>query len=107
MDVDGIGPIPSLLAEQREAAPDDLQHYFLTFEDYWEKKLWHELTNILIDFFEDPSSAPQRLPLFDKFVMSFADKINQLKLVTLGQSAASQLTCTSHPASPSPSPKSI
>lgn len=87
MDVDTI---PNLLGDQRDAAPDELQHYFLQFEDFWERKLWHELTEALIEYFNQPQSAPQRIPLYDTFIKSFADKINQLKLVTIGLSAASQ-----------------
>lgn len=82
--------IPDYLAEQRDAAPDDLQPFFLNFEDYWERKLWHELTNTLIEYYSHPQSALQRINLFNTFVRTFADKINQLKLVTLGLSAASQ-----------------
>lgn len=84
-------PIPQLLADQRDNAPDDLAHYFLTFEDYWEKKLWHELTELLLEFFRNQQSASQRLPLYRTFIKSFADKINQLNLVSLGLSAASQI----------------
>ena len=87
MDVDTI---PNHLAEQRDAAPDDLQHYFLQFEDYWERKLWHELTDSLIEFYGLPASAPQRIPLYNTFIKNFADKVNKLKLVTLGLSAATQ-----------------
>lgn len=87
MDVDTI---PNLLADQRDSAPDDLQHYYLSFEDFWERKLWHELTDVLVDFFQQEQSASQRLPLYNTFIKSFADKINQLKLVTLGLSTASQ-----------------
>lgn len=83
--------IPELLATQRDAAPDDIQHYFLTFEDYWERKLWHELTNTLLEFYALPESASQRIPLYDQFIKQFAEKINQLKLVTLGMSAANQI----------------
>lgn len=72
------------LATQRDAAPDSLQHYFLSFEDYWERKLWHELTDILLHFYQEPDSTAQRLELYDKFIQGFADKINQLKLVRLG-----------------------
>ena len=88
MDVDTI---PTLLSDQRDNAPDELQHYFLTFEDCWERKLWHELTDVLVEFFQQDQSASQRLPLFNTFIKSFADKINQLKLVTLGLSTASQV----------------
>lgn len=78
------------LQSQRDAAPADLQHYFLTFEDYWERKLWHELTNVLVEFFNKPESASQRIPLFKTFISSFSEKINQLRLVIIGLSAASQ-----------------
>nr|POE98290.1 putative 26s proteasome regulatory subunit rpn9 [Quercus suber] len=82
--------IPDFLQEQRDDAPDEVQHYFLSFEDYWERKLWHELTDILVTYYNDPQSASRRISLFNNFVKSFADKINQLKLVQIGLQAASQ-----------------
>jgi hypothetical protein len=82
--------IGDFLQDQRDEAPDDLQHYFLSFEDSWERKLWHELTNQLVKFYAEPESASQRIPIYNNFVKSFADKINQLKLVTIGLSTASQ-----------------
>jgi 26S proteasome regulatory subunit N9 len=85
-----IDTIPEFLAEQRDAAPADLQHLFLSFEDLWERKLWHQLTDTLIEFFNHKESARQRLPFYKTFILTFADKINQLKLVTLALSAASQ-----------------
>lgn len=93
MDVDTI---PNFLADQRDNAPDDFQHYFLTFEDYWERKLWHELTNLLVEFFQQEQSAKQRISIYNTFIKSFADKINQLKLVRLGLSTASQVSCEYH-----------
>lgn len=85
-----IDTIPDFLAEQRDVAPSDLQHLFISFEDLWERKLWHQLTDTLIEFFNNKESAPQRLPVYRTFILTFADKINQLKLVTLALSAASQ-----------------
>ncbi|KAI9684052.1 MAG: 26S proteasome regulatory subunit [Bathelium mastoideum] len=85
MDIDTI---PNHLAEQRESAPEDLQHYFLDFESFWERKLWHELTDLLVEYFNNPQSGPQRIPLFETFIKSFAEKINKLKLVALGLRAA-------------------
>ncbi|KAL1988388.1 hypothetical protein VTN96DRAFT_10071 [Rasamsonia emersonii] len=82
--------IPDFLAEQRDQAPPEAQGLFLNFEDYWERKLWHQLTDALIDFFRMPESAPQRLPIFKSFILSFADRINQLKFVSLGLMASTQ-----------------
>ncbi|OAX83141.1 hypothetical protein ACJ72_02501 [Emergomyces africanus] len=82
--------IPDFLAEQREEALSESHESFLAFEDFWERKLWHQLTNALIEFFCLPESAPQRLAIFKNFILSFADKINQLKFVTLGLMASTQ-----------------
>lgn len=87
MDLDTI---PNFLAEQRDAAPPDLQHLFMSFEDFWERRLWHQLTDVLLEFFKSPESGPQRIAVYKSFILSFADKINQLKLVTLGLNTASQ-----------------
>lgn len=82
--------ISNFLSEQRESAPEDLQQSFLTIEDFWDRKLWHQLTGVLVDYFHNPDSASQRLPLFRHFILSFSEKINQLKFVYLGLLAATQ-----------------
>lgn len=82
--------ISDFLADQLQRAPEPCQPFFLSFEDYWERKLWHQLTDALIEFFRLPESAPQRLPIFNTFVLSFADRINQLKFVSLGLMASTQ-----------------
>ncbi len=87
MDIDQI---PDFLAEQRDAAPEELQQHFMSFEDFWERKLWHQLTDVLVQYFNHAASGPQRIAIYKRFVLSFADKINQLQLVTLGLSAATQ-----------------
>ena len=86
--------ISDFLQTQRDSAPDDLQHYFLTFEDYWERKLWHELTDILVTYYNEPQSAAQRIQIYNNFIKSFADKINQLKLVIVGLKSAEQCQST-------------
>ncbi|KAF2459300.1 hypothetical protein BDY21DRAFT_337894 [Lineolata rhizophorae] len=80
--------IPDFLAAQRESAADDEQAVFLQLEDLWERKLWHELTEVLVEFFESDASAPHRIPLYEHFIANFAGKINQLRLVQLGLRAS-------------------
>ncbi|KAL7892814.1 uncharacterized protein TrAtP1_008032 [Trichoderma atroviride] len=82
--------ISDFLAEQRDAAPEELQPLILNFEDFWERKLWHQLTDALVEFFNDDGSAPQRLAFYNVFILKFADKINKLKLVMLALKAATQ-----------------
>jgi 26S proteasome regulatory subunit N9 len=82
--------IPDFLAEQRDEAPEELQPLVLDFENFWERKLWHQLTDALVTFFNHEDSAPQRLAFYKVFILKFADKINQLKLVDLALKAAEQ-----------------
>jgi hypothetical protein len=86
--------ISDFLAAQRDEAPEDLQPIILEFEDLWERKLWHQLTNALTTFFNHPESKPLRLQFYKVFVSKFADKINQLKLVNLALKAAMQCAGT-------------
>ncbi|KAJ9658581.1 26S proteasome regulatory subunit [Neophaeococcomyces mojaviensis] len=83
--------ISDFLTEQRDEAAAEVQPVFLDFEDFWERKLWHQLTEKLLEYFTSKESAEQRLALYNKFILSFADKINQLKLVKLALSAATQI----------------
>lgn len=85
-----VDTIPDFLVETAGEAHSDLQPAFLEFEDLWERKLWHQLTDALVSFFNHKESAPQRLPMYNKFILTFADKINQLKLVTLALSSSLQ-----------------
>lgn len=91
--------IPDFLAEQQAQGTPEAQTYFLTFEDFWERKLWHQLTDSLVEFFRLKESAPQRLAIFKAFVLSFADRINQLKFVSLGLMASTECSgeCTGGP----------
>ncbi|KAI0895065.1 hypothetical protein F4806DRAFT_469806 [Annulohypoxylon nitens] len=85
-----VDTIADFLADQREETPDELQFLIIQFENLWERKLWHQLTDALIEFFANPKSEPQRLNFYKVFILKFADKINQLKLVDLGLKAATQ-----------------
>ncbi|KOS23447.1 putative 26S proteasome regulatory subunit rpn9 [Escovopsis weberi] len=82
--------IPDFLADQRDKAPEELQTLILDFENFWERKLWHQLTDSLVQFFDHDGSAPQRLAFYKVFILKFADKINKLKLVVLALKAATQ-----------------
>lgn len=72
-----------------EISPD-LQTETLQLQDQYEKKLWHELTETLVTIFNHPDSGRFRMAIYNQFVLQFADKINQLKLVDLALKAATQ-----------------
>ena len=73
-----------LLSELRANAPEEFQQTLIDIEDNWERKLWHQLTDVLVNFFSNPASAPVRKMLFLEFISTFAEKINQLRYVYLG-----------------------
>ena len=73
-----------LLSDLRSNAPEEFQQTLIDIEDNWERKLWHQLTDVLVNFFSNPETAPVRKGLFQNFISTFADKINQLKYVYLG-----------------------
>lgn len=83
--------ISNFLTELRDEASADVQPVFLDFEDLWERKLWHQLTEKLLEFFSSKESNGLRLPVYNKFILSFADKINPLKLVKLALNAAFEI----------------
>lgn len=80
--------LSDFLEDQRDAAPAELHALFYEIENQWERKLWHQLSDSLLVLFDDDASKPQRLPLFNKFISKFGDKINQLKFVNLALKAA-------------------
>ncbi|KAK9454777.1 hypothetical protein V1511DRAFT_500945 [Dipodascopsis uninucleata] len=90
MDIDH--DVPTILSTLREEAPADLAGAFYSMEDLWERRLWHQLTDLLVEFFKNPESAPLRMRVYTQFVGCFESRINQLKLVLLGLSTAE--TCT-------------
>ncbi|KAK9369228.1 hypothetical protein V1509DRAFT_620113 [Lipomyces kononenkoae] len=82
MDIDH--DVPTILSVLRTEASSELAGDFYTMEDLWERRLWHQLTDVLVQFFQNPDSVPLRTRVYTQFVGTFASKINQLKLVSLG-----------------------
>ncbi|RXW22104.1 hypothetical protein EST38_g3730 [Candolleomyces aberdarensis] len=66
------------------ATPAELHPYFESFRNLYSRKLWHQLTKKLFQFFDQPSARPYRVDVFERFVRDFESKINQLRLVEMG-----------------------
>ncbi|CAG8522221.1 15675_t:CDS:2 [Funneliformis caledonium] len=88
MDLDQ-SPIETL-NELRKQCPPELQEYLNTFEDNYDRKLWHQLTIKIEEFFSIPISSPFQVPLFQHFISDWENKMNKLKLVSLGLSVVKQ-----------------
>ncbi|CAA7263988.1 unnamed protein product [Cyclocybe aegerita] len=66
------------------ATPAELHPLFESFRTLYTRKLWHQLTKKLFEFFNHPLSPPYRVDVFERFVRDFEGKINQLRLAEMG-----------------------
>jgi len=73
--------IPGILSTLRSESDPNLAPLFYSFEDLYQRKLWHQLTGALDEFYKNPASTPVKLRLYTNFISNFKYKINQLKLV--------------------------
>ncbi|KAK9133833.1 hypothetical protein Scep_013361 [Stephania cephalantha] len=72
---------PGFLEEQRDAHPD-LAEWYDSLLDLYHKKLWHQLTAKLEQFFALPElqTGDALIQLYHNFIADFETKINLLKL---------------------------
>ncbi|OBZ85168.1 putative 26S proteasome regulatory subunit rpn9 [Choanephora cucurbitarum] len=84
--------VVNFLSQEKQKVPSQLQHYYSSFENLYERKLWHQLTQLILDLFKEPESAPFQVRLFQSFVAEWEDKINKLSLVTIALQAAKQFS---------------
>ncbi|OCH87179.1 PCI-domain-containing protein [Obba rivulosa] len=71
--------------------PAELHPFFESFRTLYSRKLWHQLTLKLFEFFDHPLSRPYRVDVFDKFVRDFEARLNQLRLVEMGVKVALEI----------------
>ena len=97
--------------------PQELHPFFESFQTLYSRKyviqllqtrsksltpymcrLWHQLTNKLLEFFDFEPSKPYRVDVFNKFVRDFEAKLNQLRLVEMGVKVSKEIDseCRSH-----------
>jgi 26S proteasome regulatory subunit N9 len=76
--------IRAFLQSQADAFPD-LAEKYQEFGVLQSKKLWHELTQALLSFVENPANArgDNFVRLYDEFIRRFETKMNQLDLVKI------------------------
>lgn len=89
MDLDNTDA-STVLATLRSESPDELAGLFYEMEDQWDRKLWHQLTQTLKQFYSHEQSVNLRYRVFTQFISSFEKKINQLAYVQFGHEAAKQ-----------------
>ncbi|KAJ1950241.1 26S proteasome regulatory subunit [Linderina pennispora] len=88
MEVDN--PVYAYLHKQQNEAPGEMSRYFSEFEDLYERKLWHQLTQQVEKFINIPEAAPYRIDLYNNFVRDWQKNMNKVKLVLFALAAARQ-----------------
>ncbi|KAH3681692.1 hypothetical protein WICPIJ_007337 [Wickerhamomyces pijperi] len=73
--------VPGILTTLRTESDAQLAPLFYSFEDLYGRKLWHQLTKVVDEFYKTPLSKPVRIRLYNNFITLFKYKINPLKLV--------------------------
>lgn len=82
MDVDN--DVSTVLAQLRlELESSDLIQVIYQLEDYYERKLWNQLTLALEELYQNPESqvGTLRQQIFSLFLSQFQNKLNQIKIV--------------------------
>ncbi|KAF5329471.1 hypothetical protein D9619_009297 [Psilocybe cf. subviscida] len=70
------------------STPPVLHPFFEAFRTQYTRKLWHQITKKLDEFFDHPAAQPYRLEVFHSFVRDFESKLNQLRLAEMGVKVA-------------------
>ncbi|RDB18179.1 putative 26S proteasome regulatory subunit rpn9 [Hypsizygus marmoreus] len=83
--------LDEFVATALSGTPAELHPYFESFRTLHTRKLWHQLTQKLFQFFDDPLSKPYRVDVFERFVRDFESKINQLRLVEMGVKVSKEI----------------
>ncbi|THH15863.1 hypothetical protein EW146_g4681 [Bondarzewia mesenterica] len=73
------------------ATPGELHSFFESFQTLHSRKLWHQLTQKLFEFFQHPLALPYRVDVFDRFVRDFENRLNALKFVEMGVMVSSDI----------------
>jgi 26S proteasome regulatory subunit N9 len=90
MDVDFDPSFLSTLASS-PSTPAPLRPYYERFQSLYDKRLWYQLTLAIDEFLALPEASPQaQIDLYEKFIVQFEKKINQLSRAAIAVKVARQ-----------------
>uniref|UniRef100_A0A8C7SG29 PSD13 N-terminal domain-containing protein n=1 Tax=Oncorhynchus mykiss TaxID=8022 RepID=A0A8C7SG29_ONCMY len=83
-----------LKTQQSISSTPEMASEWHTLEEFYNKKLWHQLTLKLTDFVKDPcfATGDGLIQLYDNFLSDFDHRINPLSLVEIILYVARQMT---------------
>ncbi|GMM51147.1 proteasome regulatory particle lid subunit [Starmerella bacillaris] len=84
----------SVISSLRASSDDELTPLFQALQDQWTHKLWHQMTETLLQLYKDPLSKPFQISLFERFVTKAEANMSPLAYITLAISASEQFATT-------------
>jgi len=87
--------VKEYISSKAHNAPDEqTKRFYQTFQDLYNKKLWHQLTLKLAEFVKLPQfeKGTELVELYDRFIRDFETKMNQLELVKMALIIVRQIT---------------
>ncbi|XP_071134795.1 26S proteasome non-ATPase regulatory subunit 13-like [Mytilus edulis] len=86
--------VGAFLAEQQRKATGDVATEWGQLEEFYNKKLWHQLTLRLLKFVKHPTFAKGDglVKLYEHFISDFEHRINPLALAEMGVCIVRQIT---------------
>jgi len=77
--------VQAYLTAQQSNSPPEVAATFVTLEEFYNKRLWHQLTLALLEFVKDPVFVGNDglVKLYDNFIADFEMKMNPLSLVEI------------------------
>jgi len=73
------------LSEMKESSSSDLSGQWVKVEEFYNKKLWHQLTMLLQSLIKEPSVQDKLISLYQEFIVDFEARLDPLSLVQIGQ----------------------
>ncbi|KLO16511.1 hypothetical protein SCHPADRAFT_848095 [Schizopora paradoxa] len=83
--------VDEFLTTALSTSPQELHPYFQGFQQLYDRRLWHQITLKILEFFRNPLSKPYRVNVFENFVRDFEHRLNQLRLVEMGVVASKEI----------------
>merc|ERR1711976_25772 len=78
-------------AKQQQSSQGDAAEFWSKLELYSKKKLWHQLTQTMLEFVNSPTFTVNHLEFYECFVSDFEQKMNKLSLVELQKLAVENI----------------
>jgi len=78
-------------ASQQQNCSGDAAEFWSKLELYSKKKLWHQMTQVILEFINSPHFKTSPLEFYTKFVAEFEQKMNKLSLIEVIKRAVNEI----------------